>query len=64
MRIGEFKDEMSAAGCRFDHEGGDHEIWYSPITDQNFPVPRHDSQEMGKYLESRLRKLSGVKKKR
>ena len=64
MRIGEFKAEMIASGCRFDHEGGDHEIWYSSITNQNFPVPRHDSQEMGKYLENRLRKLSGVKKKR
>jgi hypothetical protein len=26
-------------GCRFDRQGkGDHEIWYSPITDRRFVV--------------------------
>lgn len=64
MKFGEFKTEMEDAGCRFDHEGGNHEIWYSPITDTYYPVPRHDSQDMGKKLEHRLRKLSGVQKKK
>jgi hypothetical protein len=30
---------LRAAGCRFERQGkGDHEIWYSPITDRRFPV--------------------------
>ncbi len=29
------------AGCRFDGPGkGDHEIWYSPLTERRFPVDR------------------------
>jgi hypothetical protein len=29
-------------GCRFDRQGkGDHEIWYSPITNARFVVDQH-----------------------
>jgi hypothetical protein len=30
---------LKRAGCSFDRpRKGDHEIWYSPITDRRFPV--------------------------
>ena len=30
---------LLAAGCRFERAGkGDHEIWFSPITERRFPV--------------------------
>ncbi|MDE2329263.1 MAG: type II toxin-antitoxin system HicA family toxin [Bradyrhizobium sp.] len=30
----------AAAGCTLVRQGkGSHEIWYSPLTDRNFPVP-------------------------
>jgi hypothetical protein len=38
---------LRQAGCRLERQGKvDHEIWYSPITNQRFPVdnkikPRH-----------------------
>jgi hypothetical protein len=32
---------LRAAGCRFERQGkGSHEIWFSPITQRTFPVPR------------------------
>ncbi|MEM1087410.1 MAG: type II toxin-antitoxin system HicA family toxin [Pseudomonadota bacterium] len=32
---------LTAAGCTFVRSGkGDHEIWYSPITERNFAVDR------------------------
>ncbi|MBI2801525.1 MAG: type II toxin-antitoxin system HicA family toxin [Gammaproteobacteria bacterium] len=35
----ELKQALRAAGCRFHRQGkGDHEIWYSPMTDRYFPV--------------------------
>jgi predicted RNA binding protein YcfA (HicA-like mRNA interferase family) len=31
---------LQAAGCTFVRQGkGSHEIWHSPITGRNFPVP-------------------------
>jgi predicted RNA binding protein YcfA (HicA-like mRNA interferase family) len=34
------RDLLRAAGCTFVRQGkGSHEIWRSPITGRNFPVP-------------------------
>jgi predicted RNA binding protein YcfA (HicA-like mRNA interferase family) len=34
------RDFLRAAGCALVRQGkGSHEIWYSPITRRNFPVP-------------------------
>jgi len=33
---------LQAAGCEFRRQGkGSHEIWWSPITQRNFVVPRN-----------------------
>ena len=33
---------LEEAGCQFVRQGkGSHEIWYSPITDARFTVPRN-----------------------
>ncbi|NDJ20620.1 type II toxin-antitoxin system HicA family toxin [Nostoc sp. B(2019)] len=35
----ELKKMLSEVGCCFERQGkGDHEIWYSPITDRRFVV--------------------------
>lgn len=35
----ELKQLLTEVGCRFHRQGkGDHEIWYSPITNRYFPV--------------------------
>jgi predicted RNA binding protein YcfA (HicA-like mRNA interferase family) len=34
------RDLLKVAGCYLVRQGkGSHEIWYSPITKENFPVP-------------------------
>lgn len=34
------RDKLRAAGCVMVRQGkGSHEIWHSPITKRNFPVP-------------------------
>lgn len=60
----EFKRELKQAGCRFDHEGGNHEWWFSPITGGYFQIPRHNQQEVPPGTEHTIRKQSGVPKKR
>jgi predicted RNA binding protein YcfA (HicA-like mRNA interferase family) len=36
----ELRELLRAAGCTFVRQGkGSHEIWHSPITRRNFPVP-------------------------
>jgi len=36
----DLREKLRTAGCTFVRQGkGSHEIWYSPITKRNFPVP-------------------------
>ncbi len=36
----ELRDLLRAAGCTLVRQGkGSHEIWHSPVTQRNFPVP-------------------------
>jgi predicted RNA binding protein YcfA (HicA-like mRNA interferase family) len=36
----QLRDLLLAAGCQLVRQGkGSHEIWHSPITKKNFPVP-------------------------
>lgn len=34
------REKLRAAGCVLARQGkGSHEVWYSPVTKRNFPVP-------------------------
>jgi len=45
-------------GCYFVRRGkGDHDIWYSPITNQNFPV---DGKIKSRHVANAVMKQSGV----
>ena len=46
MNAGELKRKLKKIGCYKHHEGKRHEMWYSPITGKQFPVSRHDGQEI------------------
>jgi len=63
-KYAELKRELKQVGCRFDHDGGNHEIWYSPITNGYFPISRHDQEEVAPGTEHSIRKKAGVPKKR
>jgi hypothetical protein len=48
-------------GCEFVRQGrGDHEIWYSPFTDTNFPV---DSSIKSRHTANKTLKDAGISKK-
>lgn len=58
MKTNQFVRRLKAAGCSLVRHGGEHDIWYSPLTGLTERVPRHGSKEIHngllKSLEKRL----------
>ena len=51
-------EALKAAGCEFRRQGkGDHEIWYSPITDRNFTVDKHC---LSRHTANAVMKQAGI----
>jgi hypothetical protein len=56
----QLKKILSEAGCRFERQGkGDHEIWYSPITDKRFVV---DNAIKSRHTANAVLKQAGLPK--
>ncbi len=48
-------------GCRFERQGkGDHEIWFSPITDRRFVV---DQKIKSRHTANAVLKQAGIAKR-
>ncbi len=53
------REILSENGCKFLRHGkGDHDIWYSPITNKNFPV---DGKIKSRHIANDIMKQSGIK---
>ena len=50
-KVSEIIKKIKACGCYKIREGANHEIWYSPVTGQEFPVPRHYGKEFERKKE-------------
>ena len=54
------KEILRAYGCSFERRGrGDHEIWYSPITNRRFPV---DHTIRSRHTANAILKQAGIPK--
>ena len=52
---------LLAAGCRFHRQGkGDHEIWFSPISETYFPV---DGKIKSRHTANGVLKQAGLPKR-
>lgn len=60
MRTSEFKKMLKDAGCYFVSHGKRHDKWFSPLTGNQFSVPRHDSQEIPTGTLGAIRKQAGI----
>jgi predicted RNA binding protein YcfA (HicA-like mRNA interferase family) len=60
MKTSEVKRLLRGAGCYFVSHGGNHDKWYSPITNNYFILPRHDGQELPLGTLNAIKKQSGV----
>ncbi len=61
MTYSELEKKLKKAGCRIDHEGKRHTMWYSPITGQTFPVGRHKTEEVKKGTLKSILDAAGLK---
>jgi len=54
------REKPAEAGCRFVRHGrGDHDIWYSSISDQNLTVP---AKIMSRHTANKVLKDAGLPK--
>ena len=54
------KKMLHEAGCRFERHGkGDHDIWYSPITEVRFVV---DNKILSRHTANAVLKQAGLPK--
>jgi hypothetical protein len=54
------KKILTANNCKVVRAGkGDHEIWYSPLTNRNFPV---DSKILSRHTANAIMKQAGLPK--
>ena len=55
------KEILRAHGCSYERPGrGDHEVWYSPITDRRFPV---DHKILSRHTANAVLKQAGIPKR-
>lgn len=60
MTYGELKRQLKKSGCWIVREGGNHEIWFSPITNKQFPVGRHNTEEIPRGTLLSIKKNAGL----
>ena len=49
---------LAENGCRFIRRGkGDHDVWYSPLSNQTFPV---DGEIKSRHLANAVMKQAGI----
>lgn len=61
MTYAELKKQLKKIGCYMEREGKRHEIWYSPITGESFPVGRHKTEEVKPGTLKSIKEASGLK---
>ena len=61
MKGSELKRLLKEHGCKRVGEYTNHEKWYSPISGKEFPVLRHDSQEVRPGTLNKILKDAGLK---
>lgn len=61
MTYGELKRQLKKCGCIIIREGGNHEIWFSPITNRQFPIGRHTKEEVPHGTLQSIKKSAGLK---
>ena len=60
MKTSELTAALLNAGCYILRNGSRHDIWFSPITNCKFPVPRHGAKEIPNGTEKSIKKQAGI----
>ncbi|MDR3189236.1 MAG: type II toxin-antitoxin system HicA family toxin [Prevotellaceae bacterium] len=60
MKYSEVERKLKKHGC-YHVGGGDHPVWFSPITEMEFYLSNHQSEEVKFGTLKKISKASGVK---
>lgn len=60
MKRRELIQKLAQQGVVFDRNGGEHDIYWNPITNRPISIPRH--REIGEILAKEILKQAGVTK--
>ena len=61
MKYSELEKIIKEVGCYILKQGGNHAIWYSPITGKKFPVGRHKTEDVPNGTLNSIKKMAGIK---
>ena len=61
MTTAELLKLLKENGCTFVRNGGRHDIYFSPITGKQFPVGRHNKEEVPNVTLQNILKCAGLK---
>ena len=61
MTTAELLKLLKKNGCTFVRNGGRHDIYFSPITGKQFPVGRHNEEEVPNGTLQNILKCAGLK---
>jgi predicted RNA binding protein YcfA (HicA-like mRNA interferase family) len=61
MKKNEVERKLTRSGCYIIRQGKEHEVWFSPITNQTISIPRHGAKEVATGMLRKIEKISGVK---
>ena len=61
MKVSEIIKLLKKNKCRLVRHGASHDLWYSPITDREFTVPRHKGKELPVKTAASIMKAAGLK---
>ena len=61
MTTAELLKLLKKNGCTFVRNGDRHDIYFSPITGKQFPVGRHNKEEVPNGILQNILKCAGLK---
>jgi hypothetical protein len=61
MKYSEAERKLKKAGCYYVRDGKKHPIWFSPITEKEFDMSHHKSEEIKMGTKECISKTAGVK---
>lgn len=63
MKTSELTRLLKQSGCRLIRHGSRHDIWWSPVTNQEFLIWRHPSREIPTGTVNKILKDAGIKER-
>ena len=61
MRYSELEKDLKRIGCYIVRQGANHSIWYSPVTEETFPVSRHKTEDVPIGTLKSIKRAAGLK---